>query len=487
MNLRNTNFLGTEKELNLDDFLRMSDVASQIRQFQEEVGKQLDIDQAKAVLREKLLKSAKEKKEELTPEQVGTAIDNFYSDKYSFKEPFKNFETTFANLYIARKKIAVVAGTLTAITALSWATTTAISSAYKFSLERGVENVLEQGYRERQDLGEKLKEIVSSPLRKQLPQSEQNKLEASITTSEGRLKESDKILEKYCPKGSAKKAVTQKNFDEAKKQIPVLQSILTPIIPQIEDGRKIIETQKQFVSTKQSLDSLIGEIRNSKPLPLLLQKAEIAYSNGTTCVDNRQLSDAQNYQRQLTTFKQDIVSFLDLTGKVEKIYKNVIAVAKEDEAKTEGEKLYQEAKQFIQTTDVTRLRQAVSQLENLDGVLNQEYTLRIVSRPGVKSGIDRYYTDERGKRVAGYYLIVEGVDSKGKVLQKNIKNEENGRTETVAMWGERVPEWLYEKVKADKLDNGRIDNDVVGKKEKGYLNEKILMQGVEKSGQITRW
>jgi len=474
MNLQNSGFLGAEEKPKLDDFLRMSDVASQLRQLQDKVGEQLDIDQQRDVLRETLLKAAEESKEKLTTEQVDAAIESFYADRYSFKAPHKSFETTLANLYIARKKITAVAGTLAAVTAFSWAATTAISSAHISSLERGVERAIEQEYRERVELGETLKGIVSSPFRKQLPQNEQDKLTASITTSEGRLKESDKILNDYCPNGSAKKAVTQDNFEEVKKQIPILESILAPVSSQINEGVRIIETQKQFVSTKQSLDSLIGEIRNSKPLPVLLQKAETAYSNGATCVDNRQLSGAQTYQKQLTTLQQDIVSFSSLTGDIERLYSNIKAVAKEDEAKVKGEKVYQEAKQFAQAVDVAKLRQSVAQLEELDVVLNEEYNLIIVGGD-IRAGMGYNLRDvERNPELGIYCLLVEARDPRGKAISTTIFDEDKKGKVNVLQHGESVELSTFERVKGDKNDNDVIDNSLFGRKEKGYLNEKII-------------
>ncbi|MEK6800496.1 MAG: DUF6384 family protein, partial [Nanoarchaeota archaeon] len=169
------------------------------------------------------------------------------------------------------------------------------------------------------------------------------------------------------------------------------------------------------------------------------------------------------------------------------LYGSIRAIVKEEEASQRGESLYQEAKQLAASADVSRLSETVSQLQILDNILNQEYTLRIVNRSGVRSGIDRYYTDQGGKRVSGYYLIVEAIDSKGNALQMDIRNEESGQTERATMWGERIPNEVYERVKEDKLDNGIINDDVVGRKKKGYLKEEMTMRDLIKQGQITRW
>jgi hypothetical protein len=104
----------------------------------------------------------------------------------------------------------------------------------------------------------------------------------------------------------------------------------------------------------------------------------------------------------------------------------------------------------------------------------------------MKSGIDRYYTDASGKRVAGYYLIVEAQDASGRPIMQSIRNEEDGSLKRTSVWGERVSKDVYEKVKKDKLDNGRIDQNVVGAKKASSATIDYTM--IPKSeGRITRW
>jgi hypothetical protein len=84
-----------------------------------------------------------------------------------------------------------------------------------------------------------------------------------------------------------------------------------------------------------------------------------------------------------------------------------------------------------------------------------------------------------------YYLVVEAIDAEGKALSLPILNEENGETETVAMWGVRVPESVYERVAADKRDDGIIQGNEIGRKAEGFLDVEynVPVQG----GAVTRW
>ncbi len=77
--------------------------------------------------------------------------------------------------------------------------------------------------------------------------------------------------------------------------------------------------------------------------------------------------------------------------------------------------------------------------------------------------------------VQNYYLVVEAVTPQGKRLTVPITSEENGKTYTVQQWGLRVDESLYDKIRQDKLDDGIIQNNRFGMKERGYLTPRYLM------------
>ena len=111
------------------------------------------------------------------------------------------------------------------------------------------------------------------------------------------------------------------------------------------------------------------------------------------------------------------------------------------------------------------------------------YEIRIVSRPGVQSGVWRYPENNRVAR--NHYIIVEAVDSSGRSLRLPIASEETGQTRVTAMWGLRVPESVYQSVRADKTDDGIIQNALVGRKAAGRLNPEFLVETT--GGAITDW
>jgi len=133
--------------------------------------------------------------------------------------------------------------------------------------------------------------------------------------------------------------------------------------------------------------------------------------------------------------------------------------------------------------DATEARAAISQLADLRAKLVQQYALRIVSRPGERTGFFRIPDVNQNSR--NYYLIVEAIAPDGKVLSMPILNEENGRTETVIKWGVRVPQSTFDAVRRDKQDDGIVQNNLLGEKKRGALKPDYLMPVL--GGTITKW
>ena len=66
-----------------------------------------------------------------------------------------------------------------------------------------------------------------------------------------------------------------------------------------------------------------------------------------------------------------------------------------------------------------------------------------------------------------------------------ITSEEDGTTRNVSQWGLRVDAAPFDAVRRDKADDGIIQNNRFGVKERGYLKPQYLMPTT--GGAITRW
>lgn len=113
-------------------------------------------------------------------------------------------------------------------------------------------------------------------------------------------------------------------------------------------------------------------------------------------------------------------------------------------------------------------RDAIDRLAQLRRQLGLAFTLQVISRPGEQSGVWRVPDVNTGAR--NYYLIVEAVDARGEVLSLPITSEETGKTKVVKTWGLRVDASEFESIRADKQDDGIIQQRDVGQKQPGQLN-----------------
>lgn len=133
--------------------------------------------------------------------------------------------------------------------------------------------------------------------------------------------------------------------------------------------------------------------------------------------------------------------------------------------------------------DLASARKAEKDLQETLEQLRATYEIRIVNRQGEVSGLWRI--PDANPDTFNFYLVVEAVGPDGKVLARPIINEETGKRETVKIWAVRVDRQVLVDVKADKDDDGIIQNNIVGRKVRGRLEPDWIMP--VRGGAITRW
>ena len=153
------------------------------------------------------------------------------------------------------------------------------------------------------------------------------------------------------------------------------------------------------------------------------------------------------------------------------------------EAQTEAKTRIGAARTAIAAGDAAAAKRAVAALADLRDKLAQTYELRIVSRPGERTGVFR--VPDVNTQARNYYLIVEAVAPSGDALKMPVTSEENGKVTTVDKWGVRVPKATYDKVAADKSNDGIVEDNILGEKPRGSLDPVYEMDVLP--GAITSW
>ncbi|WP_417689810.1 DUF6384 family protein [Roseibium sp.] len=128
-------------------------------------------------------------------------------------------------------------------------------------------------------------------------------------------------------------------------------------------------------------------------------------------------------------------------------------------------------------------RKAASDLQALAATLAQSYDVQIVSRPGTPTGVTRI--PDANRNAKNYYLVVEGIDADGKAVPLPVVSEEDGKSELVTIWAQRVSKAVFDRVRRDKEDDGIVQQTRLGTKKRGETDIDWI-SGVE-TGAITKW
>jgi len=164
-------------------------------------------------------------------------------------------------------------------------------------------------------------------------------------------------------------------------------------------------------------------------------------------------------------------------------YDEIRAETASDAALSQAGDLLQAGRSALERNDPDAARSSLVSLEKLREVVGQSYVLRIVNRPGENSGVWR--VPDVNTDANNYYIIVEALDAAGRPVRVPVTNEETGRVEEVTEWGLRVDEATFGAIAADKRDDGIIQNNIFGRKDRGTLEPAYAFPTT--GGAITRW
>ncbi len=156
-----------------------------------------------------------------------------------------------------------------------------------------------------------------------------------------------------------------------------------------------------------------------------------------------------------------------MPDKIRSSYQTLWHNAKSEKARQVIKRIQNEAETAVENGDEKGMKKALILFDKIRERLDQQYSLRVVVRPGKRSGLWRVPDVNSSSR--NYYIIVEPVGSDGTILTVPVTSEETGKETMVSTWGVRVDKKIFEKIAADKHDDGIIQDNILGEKKKGYL------------------
>lgn len=488
----------TFQELNEDEDYKLApkilDIALAIKSQREDFST-LSSDKLKDFLSGVLKETALATSEDVSDQDIQKAVEIYLSKRYDFSPPKPGFNNFIAEKIVNRASITkyYLIPTFAAgvIGLAAYFTTSSFVEYKKGKEERLLENLIAEAFDQKNDLeasfNNSLRDIDDPILeieKKEIIKAQEKGLNALRSTSA--------FFDKYTINGDATQGVTPENIQSVQFEFFEQYAKITQVSTHLDYISAIKDEIHSRVKAQADLESLINQARSS-PIPKkIMDKIESLYFSANFNFQNAQTDQGTSQSRQILKLFEDYRDFDQLPFQLESVYGSIMEISKEKSMISRANEDYKRAKRFIADIDADNAKLIISDLNSKYSLLQQEYQVRIVNKPGVKSGIDRYFTDSEGTRVSGYYLIVEAVDSNGNILPRDVFNSENGEKEKVYMWGEEVPLEVYERVKNDKLDNGIIDNNIFANKPRGYTKEQTVFvdnQGkiLSELGEITKW
>jgi hypothetical protein len=251
-----------------------------------------------------------------------------------------------------------------------------------------------------------------------------------------------------------------------------------PRLAQIEAAKVAVE------DSRTRIDELRVAIATGTQDPLILEQADRYIDEGLTALKagdvNAARAAADKLQGVLDGLRE--ISTV-LPARLDRVRAAIGSETKEAAVLAEVDKQIEIARTALAKGDAVTARTTADTLERLLAGLRQAYTLRIVQGGNRQSGVWRI--PDLNPDARNYYLIVEAIGPDGKPMSLPITNEETKKTAVVNAWGVRVPERIFNQVRADKSDNGIVDDDIVGEKKRGETSPQWRVPVI--GGAITEW
>ncbi len=134
--------------------------------------------------------------------------------------------------------------------------------------------------------------------------------------------------------------------------------------------------------------------------------------------------------------------------------------------------------------DAAAARSALEQLEATLEFAKTPLSINVVDRPGAQTGVARRYGAGGG---TAWYLIAEAVDPTGRVVPVAVTSAESGEKQLVSQFGVRVSQDVFERTRADKAEDGVVNEKTLGTKPANALSVRYTRAYSELPDLILEW
>jgi len=478
-------------KVDISSFLKAKRHAVEIASDDEEVKRLFNIENEKKAFADAMVEAAEARNDSSITQEVATkATERVYDKFFVFDKPPTGLRTRLMNLYLNRvnavyKPAIVTVATIAIVTGSVLTVNYTMHNAHEAKLakqEITVERTIDDLFQSMMNLKNQMKEI-STYVSEKTP-VDSSDLDNIITLAEGQLRSTDLFFAQYKP---TEEQVTRENYIEAGKTADTIKGILAQVGQQLSKGKDMIAVNDGLIVVKQSLDSLIGEVRSAKPVDVLMDKANTAYQSGISTVEHRQLKEAQGYRQELEKIKTNVHQFAPMPAELDKAYQAIMNIVQHEPTKQWAEKMYLEGNTYVKNVDIPNLEQITQDLSDKAAILAQEYEIFIVKNPNrdIRTVWDiEWYETERGReKVTRVDFFARAQATKnGNIIPLTFYDVAKDKTVTAETFGVRISGdelgWVSDERMMEEfrefVGSGEYQKTPLLVKVRGYPNEKVI-------------
>jgi len=349
----------TEK-IELNEVMLAMDVVDTLRHQQSLVDRELGTDDHDQALIAKVRKIYADQGLEVSDEVIASGVKALREERFTYNPPKKSFQLTLAHLYVNRGRWAKRGALLLAALLVVYLVYQfAVVAPQKRSRQKAVQAINLRIDRQRDQI---------SVAKERLVRLNQSLIEA---------KEAGSPKASAAARGLVDRAA--RDISAAQEKIQALEKLEITSHVDLDQGAKIADSvTDRLDQRKELIGALSGHLNNAEKAVTALDELKI-------------LPEKLKDQRD-----------------------RVLAESRQNDARRQAEKLYNDAMTALGRGDVAAAQNGYALLQQLYDQLVQEYQLRIVSREGVRSGVWR--VPQNNPNARNYYVIVEAVTADGKRL-----------------------------------------------------------------------
>lgn len=487
----------------LDQTLLMMDIVDKMRHDENIVNKQINEILNSAEIKEKLKSFYAKSGIVVTDALLEKAYLAYKENQFAYKWAPDNFLTKVLKLYVIRDKWLLKAQL--SLGAVSLMVLLGILGQWVF-IEIPAKLRLEEAYTAVQQHQGKLPSEVSQLRNQVLAVSQRLESETTLAEKENRFKSSPVFVSKAQEQKAILSSSTLVLLDSLETKALSLEKDIAKLpkeIKALEEAQRKIqlftkELQKvsQEIAQAQSLIQVYGEFKILETKASAIDKA----------VPKMEQAFATQVRKNLQNFDNSISQFNLEPSKAhyaaaQALYTNSISAQDywmqflEQEKRVESAQsdVRQQMASFksqiqakLNPQDIGQVPTLMTQIKNFADYALTEVRFEVVNEQGVKTGVERTYSENGQAAKPRYYLIARAKSPQGQSIPFRFEDNESKKVYSQDLFGVEVSFDQYEKTKADKKQDGIVDDDVLGVKKAGSLKvDKTL--DIKENSYLAQW